>query len=316
MHSYTGTSLQNPTTLKNTVINTENPAPGGGATASAPKVLFAEDAADLREVIGEVLLEQNYLIQAARDGYEAITMFPEFQPDLVILDMRMPMINGSDVCAVIRQTSDVPIIMFTAVDEVADVQDAITKGASDFVLKTTGVTELVERVAFHLAKKNKSIHKPVESAIVQVSTRGPQQFTSTTLIVDPDERTRSGIKAILARLSQDFIEVDTAEQAISAIKQHRPDILITEWLLPDMDAYKMVNALKPGRNEKTLITVVMSDHLSPEVQRKLKFVGIDKLLFKPLDPWKVEVMIGDNVKQAVRRLKRRTSKSARNIATS
>lgn len=108
MHSYTGTSLQNPTTLKNTVINTENPAPGGGATASAPKVLFAEDAADLREVIGEVLLEQNYLIQAARDGYEAITMFPEFQPDLVILDMRMPMINGSDVCAVIRQTSDVP----------------------------------------------------------------------------------------------------------------------------------------------------------------------------------------------------------------
>ncbi len=310
MHSYTDTSLQTPTALKNTVINTENPAPGGATTASAPKILFAEDVADLREVIGEALLEQNYLIQAARDGMEAVTMFAEFQPDLVILDMRMPMMDGSDVCAVIRQTSDVPIIMFTSVDEVGDVQDAITKGASDFVLKTTGVTELAERVAFHLAKKNKSVDKPVESAIVQVSTPVPHQLTSTTLIVDPDERTRSDIKSILVRLSQDFIEVGTAEQAIIAIEQHRPDILITEWLLPDTDAYRMVSSLKQGRNEKTLITVVMSDHLSPEVQRKLNFLGIDKLLFKPLDPWKVETIIAPCVRKALRNLRRRTSKAA------
>ena len=114
------------------------------------KILVAEDASDLREALVEMLLELDYNVRAARDGYEAVTMFQEFDPDIAILDMHMPMRNGADVCEVIRQTSEIPIIMFTAADDVAKVQGAIEKGASDFVLKTTGIDELAARVESHL----------------------------------------------------------------------------------------------------------------------------------------------------------------------
>ena len=264
----------------------------------------------MREVIGEILLDQGYLVRAACDGYEAATIFPEFQPDLVILDMDMPLMNGSDVCAVIRQTSDVPIIMFTAADDFVNVNGAISKGTTDFVLKTTGIAELTERVAFHLANKKPSARTSVDETILKTSNPSPKSFVSTTLIVDPDERSRFGIKSILARLYQDFIEVDSAEKAIFAIEQHSPDIMITEWMLPDTDVFKMMSELKGGGDEKKLTKIVMSNRLTPEVQRKLKFVGIDNLLHKPLDPWKVEVMLSDNIKQALRRLKRRARKSA------
>lgn len=303
---------QDPLTSQSTMTDIQSPASEGAITppVPAPKILFADDAEDLREVMEMVLLDEGYQIQAARDGCEAIAMFEEFQPDLVILDMHMPLMNGTDACAVIRETSDVPIIMFTAAADATRVKGAINKGTTDFVLKSTGIAQLAERVAFHLVKKNGALHQPVKSAVVQGSASTPGQFTSTTLIVDPDKQNRSCIKSIITRLSQKFIEVDTAAEAISAIEQHDPDIVITEWSLPDTDATNMLTDSKRDHNAKKLIGIVMSNHISHEIQRKLQYAGIDNFLSKPLDTWKAEQMIGDCVKLARKRLQRRASKTA------
>ena len=126
-------------------------------STSTPKILVAEDADDLREAMVLVLLEKGYMVQAASDGYEATQVFPEFEPDLVVLDMRMPKMSGPTTCAVIRQISQVPIIMFTSTNDAAEVKDAILKGATDFILKSTGVNELTDRIAFHLGKPSTKI---------------------------------------------------------------------------------------------------------------------------------------------------------------
>ncbi len=277
---------------------------------------MVEDSTDLLEAIVLVLLEQGYQTQAARDGLEAMTMFPEFEPDLVVLDIRMPKMSGSDACAAIRQTSDVPIIMFTSSNNAAEVRDAISKGATDFVLKSTGVSELTERIKFHLEKRQLLDQDPatqettVPTATKQVSTRPQEQLRTTCLIIDPDEESREVIRAVFERLNQDVIEVGTAAEAIAAFKHHDPDILITEWSLPDVDAFTMLSELKRDRNAKGVFKIVMSARLAPEAQRKARFVGITNFLYKPFDGAKVEMIIAVCVRKALRNLKRRAAKAA------
>ncbi len=299
-----------------TMSDAQSPAQESASAklGTGPKILFADDEEDLREYIETILIDEGYQIRAARDGCEAVAMFSEFEPDLVILDVNMPLMNGTQACAVIRQISDVPIIMFTSAGDLDIVTGAITNGTTDFVVKSTGISELAERVASHLAKKNKSAVKSPDGAVIQVSAKIPEMFTSTTLIVDPDQKSRERVKAVLSRLNQQFIEVETAAEAVAAFKQHDPDIVITEWILPDSDAVKLLSKLTRRRNGKKLTAIVMSNRLAPEIQRKLQFAGIVNFLSKTLDPWKIEVMLGDCVKQARMNLKKRASKKSSKAA--
>ena len=280
--------------------------------SQSAKILVAEDASDLREALVEMLLALDYNVQAAQDGYEAVTMFQEFDPDIAILDMHMPMRNGADVCEVIRQTSKIPIIMFTSADDVAEVNGAIEKGASDFVLKTTGIDELAARVESHLMhgrtlKKLQQV-QPSSNVIpllpnVHISTGSRKSIKSFSVIIDPHKHSRSAITKVLIRLNQDFIEVETAQEGLIAIERHDPDIVITEWQLPDMDAFKMFSKLNRAHNAKNLIQIVMSDRLTPEAHRKSKYIGINSFLDKPLNGGKVEILIGTGVRKALKTLK-------------
>jgi DNA-binding response OmpR family regulator len=284
-----------------------------GAKSSQAKILIAEDTADLREALTEVLIELDYNVLAASDGYEAITMFQDFDPDLAILDIHMPMMNGADTCKVIRRTSDIPIIMFTAADEVEEVNGAIEKGATDFVLKTSGIEELATRIESHLARSRphkRSLEPVSHLAItpllpnVHISTGSRKAIKTFSVVIDPSKISRSHITTVLDRLNQNYIEVETAAQGTLAIERHDPDIVITEYALPDMDAYQMLSGLERGRNAKKLIHIIMSNRLSPEPQRKLKFVGVNDFLVKPLQGGKVEVIVGKCVKKVLRNLNR------------
>ena len=311
-------------TLRSTAIKPETPASQTAATAYSPKILVVEDSADLRDAIVLIFREQGYQVQTARDGLEATTMVPEFEPDLVILDLRMPRMSGSNACAAIRKTSNVPIIMFTSSDNAAEVRDAISKGATDFVLKSTGISVLTERVKFHLAKLKLL---PQNNAVAATATRTPDLITAgnqdstnpgntirtTSLIIDPDEGSRDIVKAVLTRLNQTIIEVGTAAEAIAAFKKHRPQILFTEWSLPDMDSFSMLSEMKRGRSarsNKNVYKFIMSVRLSPEAHRKARFVGITDFLYKPLDGAKVEQLVADCVRQALRNLKRKAARAA------
>lgn len=254
-----------------------------------------------------MLIEQGYQVNAARDGHEATLLFPEFDPDIVVLDMRMPKMSGPNACAVIRQSSDVPIIMFTSSNDAVEVKEAILKGASDFVLKSTGVAELTDRISFHLDKRqvknNGANHSDVRKTIPATP---PTKLTTTTRIVDPDEQSRATIKAVLTRLNQNAVEANTVAEAIKAYKQHHPDIGVTEWKLPDMDGFKLLSQLKRKRGSTKLLKLMIASRLSPEAHRKAQFVGVSNFLDKPLNGAKVEVLVADCVRKAMHSLKRRS----------
>ena len=116
-------------------------------------VLIVEDSPDIRSGLQIALESQGYRVIAASDGRDGMRMFRDYQPDIALLDIRMPRLSGIDVCTLIRNESDIPIIMFSGVNEHDDVVLAIRRGASDYVLKDTGFRELLNRVSMHVRKR-------------------------------------------------------------------------------------------------------------------------------------------------------------------
>jgi two-component system response regulator RegX3 len=110
------------------------------------RVLVVEDEQSLREPLVYLLQKEGYDVVEAEDGNKAITAFEEHGADLVLLDLMLPGISGNEVCRVIRQTSQVPIIMLTAKDSEIDKVVGLEIGADDYVTKPYSTRELLARM--------------------------------------------------------------------------------------------------------------------------------------------------------------------------
>ena len=113
---------------------------------AAIKVLLVEDEDSFVEALQLGLAKEGFEVTVARDGAEALDLFAEASPDLILLDMMLPKVSGIDVCRNIRSHSDVPIIMVTAKSEEIDTVVALEVGADDYVTKPYRMRELVARM--------------------------------------------------------------------------------------------------------------------------------------------------------------------------
>lgn len=114
------------------------------------RILVVDDDTAISEMIGIVLKGEGYEPQFAADGAQALDLFRTMRPDLVLLDLMLPGIDGIQVCSTIRAESGVPIIMLTAKGETTDVVKGLESGADDYVVKPFNPKELVARIKTRL----------------------------------------------------------------------------------------------------------------------------------------------------------------------
>ena len=119
----------------------------------AKKILVIDDDLGIAELIKLILKPRGMLIYHAADGQEGLKQAYELQPDLIILDVMMPEYDGFDVCARLRELSDVPIVMLTAKSQSSDVAHGFAVGADDYVKKPFSNEELVSRIESLLQRK-------------------------------------------------------------------------------------------------------------------------------------------------------------------
>jgi DNA-binding response OmpR family regulator len=117
------------------------------------KILLVEDEAVLRDTIAYNLTRQGHEVQAVADGEVALTAAKTTAPDMVILDIMLPTIDGFDVCRQIRRTSSVPILILTARDDEIDRVVGLEIGADDYLTKPFSMRELVARVKALLRRR-------------------------------------------------------------------------------------------------------------------------------------------------------------------
>ena len=110
------------------------------------KILVVDDEAPIVDVLTYNLKKAHYEVCIARDGDEAVKQARLEQPDLIILDLMLPKIDGLEVCRILRSERDVPIIMLTARDEEVDRVVGLELGADDYVVKPFSTRELMVRV--------------------------------------------------------------------------------------------------------------------------------------------------------------------------
>ncbi|MBQ9063199.1 MAG: response regulator transcription factor [Eubacterium sp.] len=129
------------------------------------KILIVDDDQNIAELISLYLTKEMYDNQIANDGREALQLFKSFQPDLILLDIMLPGMDGYEVCREIRHTSNVPIIMLSAKGEVFDKVLGLELGADDYIIKPFDSKELVARVKAVLRRyKNQAAVQPAASA--------------------------------------------------------------------------------------------------------------------------------------------------------
>ena len=112
----------------------------------AKRILLAEDEAALRDFINRNLRARGFEVLEASNGLEAMAVWEREDPDLLILDIMMPRMDGLEVCRRVREYSSVPIIVLTALDAESDKVTALDLGADDYLSKPFGVEELLARM--------------------------------------------------------------------------------------------------------------------------------------------------------------------------
>lgn len=130
------------------------------------KVLVVEDEQSLREALVFFLEKEGHDVIVAVDGEEAIRVYENSGPDIILLDLMLPKIDGNQVCKQIRQTSNVPIIMLTAKDSEIDKIVGLEIGADDYITKPYSTRELLARIKAVLRRQ---VEPPVNIGSVLIA---------------------------------------------------------------------------------------------------------------------------------------------------
>ncbi len=144
------------------------------------KILIVDDDENIAELISLYLIKECFDTFIVNDGEEALTQFKEYRPNLILLDLMLPGIDGYEVCREIRKNSNVPIIMLSAKGEVFDKVLGLELGADDYINKPFDSKELVARVKAVLRR----FHEPTSTTSPKIPKQSGQFVEYEDLIVN------------------------------------------------------------------------------------------------------------------------------------
>lgn len=190
------------------------------------RILVVDDEPPIVDVLVYNLQRANYEVLVARDGEEALSKARQEQPDLIILDLMLPRMDGLEVCRALRRERDVPIIMLTARDSEVDRVVGLELGADDYVVKPFSVRELMARVG---------------SVLRRTVPREPQESSDVVrlgdLTVDATRHEASwrGVDLTLTALEFDLLDT---------LARHAGQVLSREQLLTQVWGYDYLGDLR------------------------------------------------------------------------
>jgi OmpR family response regulator RpaB len=154
------------------------------------KILVVDDEVSIRRILETRLSMIGYTVVTAADGDEALAAYKKELPNLIILDIMMPKLDGYGVCQEIRKDSDIPIIMLTALGDVADRITGLELGADDYVVKPFSPKELEARIKAILRRVDKmSLHSTALSSGI-ISMGGIKIDTNRRQVYKQNEKIR------------------------------------------------------------------------------------------------------------------------------
>ena len=219
---------------------------------SRARILVVDDDEALAEMIGIVLRNDDYEVSFAADGTSAVPALRSSHPDLVLLDLMLPGIDGLVVCRQIRAESDVPIIMLTAKSDTEDVVRGLESGADDYVPKPFKPAELVARVRARLREGEVRPAETLRIGDVEIDVAGHQV-------------TRGGVPIALTPLEFDLLV---------ALARRPRQVFTREMLLEEVWGYRhQADTRLVNVHVQRLRSKIVPDPESPTVVLTVRGVG-------------------------------------------
>ena len=150
------------------------------------KILIVDDDTNISELVSLYLAKEHFEPLCVEDGYQALESFKTFNPDLILLDLMLPGIDGYEICKEIRKTSNVPIIMLSAKGEVFDKVLGLELGADDYIIKPFDSKELVARVKAILRRVKNPIPSLTPTPTAIPATANTPNISSGNVVNYPD----------------------------------------------------------------------------------------------------------------------------------
>lgn len=187
------------------------------------KILVVDDEKAISDIIKFNLLKDGYDVEVAEDGDEALKKVYLVQPDLILLDVMLPKLDGFQVCRKVRESFNTPIIMLTAKEEEVDKVLGLELGADDYITKPFGMRELLARVKANLRR--------VDIDNSDASSGKSVQIQSGNLIID--------LERYEVKKGEDIIELTLREyELLKFLATQENQIFTREQLLKDVWGYE------------------------------------------------------------------------------
>ena len=183
------------------------------------KILVVDDDRNICELLKLYLENDGYTVFVANDGQEAVEMFQSKAPELVLLDIMLPKMDGWQVCREIRKTSNTPIIMLTAKGETFDKVLGLELGADDYVTKPFNTKELLARIAVHL----RTFDTLGKSEVLSFEEISLDTNTHIVSVKGEEIKLTRTEYAILKILLQNQTQVVAKSQLLDRISEDTPD---------------------------------------------------------------------------------------------
>ncbi len=189
----------------------------------AEKILVVEDELTLQETLAYNLKRQGYEVEAAGDGSAALEIARRWNPNMIILDIMLPGMDGFEVCRILRQEMNTPILMLTARDDEIDRVVGLEVGADDYMTKPFSMRELMARVKAML-RRVRLVREEVNAGSVQSAENLSQTMEFGNLILDLTRRE--------VRLDGNPLSLKPKEyELLLFLAQHRGQVLSREFIL-------------------------------------------------------------------------------------
>lgn len=186
------------------------------------KILVVDDEKPISDIIKFNLVKEGFNVEVAYDGDEALKLVYQYQPDLILLDVMLPKLDGFQVCRKVRESFSIPIIMLTAKEEEVDKVLGLELGADDYITKPFGMRELIARVKANLRRMDLNVEVPSDANNV---------ITSSNLVIDLDRYEVKKEETIIELTLREF-------ELLKFLATRENQIFTREQLLKDVWGYE------------------------------------------------------------------------------
>jgi DNA-binding response OmpR family regulator len=229
-----------------------------------PLILVVDDDPHTRELLEACLTAKGYRVALAEDGWEAIAKAESLIPDLILLDIMMPRLNGYEVCSRLKTgeaTSAIPILVISALEQDRDKEQAVQAGADDFLTKPLDRVELLTRVRALLKVRHLTRELDRTLAYLQeleaakqarsspgmaVLNREPPQETQAPLIliIDDEELICKTYAAFLTAYGYRVETAGEGREALQRVQDRVPDVILLDIMMPGMSGLDLLPELQ------------------------------------------------------------------------